>query len=531
MSENLVKSNFTWIRPLLLLLSISVSIFLFNRLVDSILLYFDIKFLAFLYDGDVANLTNTMGGLSDVVISILGIEITVIAIIVQLAANKYSERIMEMVLENKVNALVISMYVVAAVNTLLVTNTITGNFIPYFSISVTMLFIIVSIIIVIPHFSYVFNFLRPEVFLDYVKRRILKRLEKINENPEKYVVEDKDSIVEDINFLGDIALNSIAQSDRAVALQVLSLLRDVTIRYLELKPTLPEKWYAMTGKEYLDPDFSSYSRFVMNLIEHRKIFLERKIFRLFEMLFDNSRMTLRDVASGVLLNSELIASGAIVYNDKEVLRLVYQYFNSYLRIAIRGRDPRSAFNCLEHYRMVAEMLLDSDPEEVEKISFYFKYYGQEANKYQVLFILETAAHDLCVINELAYDKKVKNRDVLLKLFLTLDEPLEESSDNTTSTKELSLIGVRVAQAKLAGYYLLRGDRTQAEIIFQDMKIEPLNRIRKIKDIIFTTTEEEFWEITPRGVNFNYVSLERRDTLNEFFSWFEKEPQENISKKN
>lgn len=509
-----------WVKPLLILVAISGFLFFVNRIIDLVLLKAGIRFFADLYTVDIGTLTNTLGGLGEVVTAVLGLEITVIAIIVQLAANKYSSDIMDLFIANPVNYSVIGFYVIASINTILVVNTIKESMVPYFSITFALFCIVISLLMVIPHFNYVFNFLRPVNFLDYIKLRVLKQLRQIKERKINYSSELKDSITTDLNFIGDIALNTAAQGDRSVPILCIGMLREITVRYFEYKPHLPKEWFRLSGMEYFDPDFSSYSRFVMKQIEDRKIFLERKVFRLFEMLFDNSRLNLRDVASSVLLNSELIASGAIKSKDDGALHNVFQYFNSYLRIAIRGKDPRSAFNTLEHYRILGEELLDANPDEVLQICFYIKYYGQEANKNQVLFILETAAHDLCQINEIAYEKKVYNLKELLQLFLTVDEPIDEVKESERAARENSLIGVRIAQAKLAGFYLLKGDVELARIIYDDMKLEPLARIEKIKEIIFNTKLEEFWEITPRGVNFNYVSTDRREALVEFFQWFQ-----------
>lgn len=509
-----------WLLPLLLLLALSMAIFLFGYLIDFLLYKIGSNFFRELYTTDISNLTNTVGGLGEIVSAILGIEITVLAIIVQLAANKYSDKIMELFVEDRVNFFVIGFFVITAVDTVLVINFLKAEFVTFFSLTLVLAMIIVSLLIVIPHFNYVFNFLRPHNFLGYVKKSTIKVVDDIASGKLKYSLKHRNKVHENINFLGDIALNGVIQGDRAVTLLCVGILREVALHYLEKKKELPEGWFKLSGYEFYDPDFSSYSQFVMKRIEERKILLERKIFRLYEMLFDNSRASLRDVASGVLLNSELIASGAVQSKDDGALQCAFQYFNSYLRIGIRAKDPRSAFNTLEHYRILAEELLEHQPEQVEKVSFYFKYYGQEANKNNILFILETASFDLCKVNEIAFEKKVPNLRKLLELFLTLDQPID-ATPGKDSAGEQSLIGVRIAQSRLAGYYLLRGETELARLIFDDMRIEPMHRIQKIKELIFNTEDAEFWEITPRGINFYYVSPERKYALLEFFGWFEK----------
>jgi hypothetical protein len=160
------------------------------------------------------------------------------------------------------------------------------------------------------------------------------------------------------------------------------------------------------------------------------------------------------------------------------------------------------------------------PEEVENVVFYFKYYALEAQKRSVLFILETAAADICYLNELAFTLNLPSQQSMLDQFLKLDQPLEESEEGKLSQQEISLIGVRIAQVKLAAFYITKKRPDLAKIIFCDMHAEPLKRIRKIHELIEMNTNQEFYEITGRGVNFFYVSEERRVALREFFSWFE-----------
>ncbi len=512
--------NIKWVRSFISLGLMSISVFMFNRLIDKLLIENGITFFSSFFNNEIGDLTNTLGGLGEVISAVLGIEITSIAIIVQLAANKYSPKIMDLFINNRLNMFVFTFFVITASNTVMVTNTITADFVPYYSIFITFVMIIFALLIFLPHFIYVFNFLRPTNFLFYLHKDIVKNFGKLSRQPFEKQEAFREKVKADINFLGDMALNSIYQGDRAVTLLCITTIRRITVEYIKIKPSLPEEWFKRTGFENLDPDFSSYSPYVMEKVEERKILLERKIFRLFELIFHKSHLSLRDVAGGVLMNTELIALEAIKGKDDGVLQTIFQYFNTYLRLAITDKSPRTAFNTLEHYRIVAEKLLDNSPEDVEKISQYFKYYGQEANKNRVLFILETAAYDLCRLNELAYIKKVKNLENLLYQFLNLDEPLEEELADEDKSKELSLIGVRIAQVKLAGFYLLNEEYGLARIIFQDLKVEPNRRIKKIKDIIFRTTQEEFWEINPRGYNFYYVSPERRKALVKFFSWFE-----------
>ncbi|MBK7866320.1 MAG: hypothetical protein IPJ75_04605 [Ignavibacteriales bacterium] len=229
---------------------------------------------------------------------------------------------------------------------------------------------------------------------------------------------------------------------------------------------------------------------------------------------------MRDVVSGILLNVELISCEAMKNNDSGTLHMAFQYMNTFLRIGIREKDPRIVFTTLEHYRLIGEETLTYNSKLTEDLSFYFKYYGHEATKNNVLFILETVAFDLCLLNEKAYEVKASNRDRLLEIFLTLDQSIEDNKGGRESKEEMSLVGVRVAQIRLAGFYMLNNEEELARRIFDDLKEEPIERIHKIRNLITNTQHEEFWEITPRGINFYYMPPDRRDALTTFFSWFD-----------
>lgn len=474
------------------------------------------------FSKDPGTLANVLGGLTQVAPAILGIAITVIAIIVEMASNKYSPKVMDLFVHDPLNFWAMALFVIASVNSIWVAHILTENFFPFISIILNAILVCASLLLVIPYFNHIFTFLHPHNFITYVKGQIISDLHKICEpgQTDASVRALKDKAMGNIEFIGDIAINSVIQGDRAVSQFCCNVLTDLSIDYLEIKKTLPDSFFKVTAIEREDPDFIDFSAFVMKNVENRRVWFERKIFRLMEIIFTIARENLKTVASGVLLNSVKIGKRASEQHAKEVVFTVIQYFNTFLRFAINNGDPRTAFNILEHYRNFGEILMKNMPEEVENVVFYFKYYALEAQKRGVLFILETAAADICYLNELAFTLNLPTQRNLLDQFLRLDQPIEESEEGKLTQQEISLIGVRIAQVKLAAFYITQKRQDLARIIYEDMHGEPLKRIRKIHELIEMNTNEEFYEITGRGVNFFFVSEERRIALREFFTWFE-----------
>lgn len=68
---------------------------------------------------------------------------------------------------------------------------------------------------------------------------------------------------------------------------------------------------------------------------------------------------------------------------------------------------------------------------------------------------------------------------------------------------------------LAAYFLSVKKAPQARLIARDMSGEPLERLDSIKREILSA-ERRFWEITDRGVNFDFVEPELRPSLERFF---------------
>jgi hypothetical protein len=52
-----------------------------------------------------------------------------------------------------------------------------------------------------------------------------------------------------------------------------------------------------------------------------------------------------------------------------------------------------------------------------------------------------------------------------------------------------------------------------------MREENPGRLASIRDEMLSVTSADFWEITDRGSNFDYLPPERKRLLVEFFRWF------------
>ncbi|MBZ0196534.1 MAG: DUF2254 domain-containing protein [Ignavibacteriaceae bacterium] len=278
------KISVPWIKPFIVLFVSAIVVYLFGRGVDHLFILIKYNPFTHLFPEELDLLSNTLGGLAEVVTSVLSIEITALAIIVQLAANKYSSKIFELFFENRVNVIILFIYVITAVVTVIAMNTLNSNETAKFAYTITqtLFLVIMSLVIVIPHFNYVFHFLRPDNFLLYVEDEIRNELERVangGRNNKEFVEQKKIVVNDKINFIGDVAINSITAGDRATTLMCITSLRNVLSCYIGLKSKLPERWNDLSGDVLLDPDFASFAPNVLDNIAKKKNFLRDESFQ------------------------------------------------------------------------------------------------------------------------------------------------------------------------------------------------------------------------------------------------------------
>src|SRR5579871_1517544 len=155
------------------------------------------------YDPDTAQ--NALGNLAQVIAAILGIVITVVSIVVQLAATRYTPRVADMFFRDRTNLLVLGFFVIAGIDAVWVSVSVTRDFVPRISITATLLLVTTSVLLMVPYFAYVFDFLDPERVVARIQEQALaSSLSGEGELEARQV-----RVVQSIEQLTDVAMNAI----------------------------------------------------------------------------------------------------------------------------------------------------------------------------------------------------------------------------------------------------------------------------------------------------------------------------------
>lgn len=451
---------------------------------------------------------DALSGLGEVIVAVLGIAITVVAIIVELAANRYTPRITELFLRDPVNATILGYFAVTSVLVLWIDVSLYAeSAYPTWMATSLLVTMSVAILAILPYFLYVFDFLTPT--------GIILRIEERTRNALTRRRGGEHDVLEGVEQLGEIALNALDKHEKSIAITTLEALSRVVSCALTSKEGHPEQWFDVTRLADRDPDLVALHPDMVRTLSTRRTWVEMKVYRQFQAIYGNAMNQMQDIGHLVAIHTRRLTVEACDQGDEHAVRLMIRFINTYARSALNTRDIRSAYNLLNEYRILAEDLTRRGRMDlVVEIATRFRYYGQTAFRANLGFILETAAYDLCALLEQVHAEGAEQHDEILSIFLDVDREPEGHR-----SQETALRGVRKAQVKLACYYLASGETDLARRIYDDMSHENHGRLSSIREELENLATAEFWEVSDRGINFDYLDDARRAHLPEFFSWF------------
>jgi hypothetical protein len=467
-----------------------------------------------LVDLDPETLQNALGSIAQVVVAVLGIVITVVSIVVQLAATRYTSYVAEMFFRDKKNVAIIGFFVVACIDAVWVSVVVTSGFVPRLSVAITTVVVTASLLLLVPYFAYVFAFLDPEKVITRIGHQVLDAV--LGRGAARRYRDQLDlrqaSCVAGLEHLSDIAVNTVAQKDKIIATGAVAALRDFAVKYLKEKPHLPAEWFVVGPRTHANPDFIALAPDSLRSLEHKKAWVEWKVLRHLRSALSEALEHLPEMSHVVAIETRYVAEEALKQDDREVLVLSIRYFNTYLRTAINHQNVRACYNLLHQYRLLAEHMMRRGHDDlVIEIGRRMAYYGQLAHKAGLRFVTETAAHDMAVLCERAFEHHCHCHEQLLELFVTVDKVSDSAEE------EQALRGVRKAQIRLGTFYLAGSAVDFAERVAADMRGERPERLASIRAELVSLTDKEFWEITDRGVNFDYLDHSRKEKLGDFFA--------------
>ncbi len=451
-----------------------------------------------------------VGNTAEVVAGVLAIAITVVAIVVELAATRFSHLITRLFMREPVNIVVLGLFLVTTIQCVwtVVTfdQTQDGAVLPHAGFVVTFALVTVSLLCLLPYIYFVFTFLSPFSVIERICRNAVSAMK----TPETDTESAQRHVLAAVDELQDVSRGAIEQGDRSIAMSGVNGMTSIVYDHAELRAGLPERWFNISEAITHDPDFIALTDDSVQQVAADRIWLETKVFRQLYSLMSQSAGHARDVANLIGINTSLIACD-LGGDNPALLRLCVRAFNSYLRATINARDARTAYYLMDQYRDVAEHYLAPQGGSLTlEIAGYFKLYGQTAHQIGLSFLLDAAAYDVVHLIEKAVAADSPCVDGLLSVLLELDQEIKEEY------QEDSLLGVRRSQIQLATLFLKLGDEARVARIVADLKGERMSRLNRLRQGLEHENRPQYWELTDRGSNFAFLEPERRRYLAPLF---------------
>lgn len=469
-------------------------------------------------------LAQSMGSLGEVMAAVLGLSLTVVAIVVQLASQRYPAKIVDLFMMDRRNILFFGSMAASCIYVLLAplmephakATPITTGF--------ALLLVIVNFGLLLPYFGYVFAFLEPNNIITKIRDRAEMALVHASKKTISPVGIKRlqRHVRHAIDRIADNSMAAVDQCDRNLAMHTVRSLEGFICDYLHTKTHLNDEWSTPEANT-----LNTLAQEFRDEIVATNTWVEAKTLMEFERIF---RMALTgqmsEMISQIAASSRHIGQKALSLDQKNVLDLTIQFFNTYMRHSLNARNVRAAYNVLYEYRQFASAMLEARAPACTQVVEHMVYYGRTANSMKLPFVTVTVAHDVRVLCEQAFrlnqqtDRDEIDLSHMLDQFLSLDQPSEDEGE------EVALLGVRRAQSILGAFFLSKEATHYAEQIRRDMSHEPQSRLKTTRDAILAVKVRKFWEVTDRGFNFDYVDPALHPYIVAFFEPMLRDPMEN-----
>ena len=418
-----------------------------------------------------------------------------VAVAVPLTANMYSVKFLDFFIKDRVNIGVLGLVVFAAVQNAWAGLLIRDGFVPAFSLHASFALLVVCYAAFIPYVFYVFRFLHPNTLLHRLEQQLEDGLASALGGSTN-LARDRERVSEALEHIANVAIRSAERSDRSTAIESAAALERLGRRYLGVKEKLPAAWFRVEPQLFL-----GFSSAAVDELSASRIWVEMKLLTKLRSIMAVAIPRTHDLASNLAKTLRRFGLEPQASGDAALRETAVEFFNTFVRMALVARDPRTVFIVFDQYRLFAVALNPRYPSLVLEIAFYFTYYGKVARGMGLDFVAEVAAHDLGKLVRQAWEAEAPNRQKLLERFLQFD------ADARTP-----LAGVKKAHAILASYFALVGLPEPANLVRASLDGMPADLAATLRDDLLHVRREKFWEVNERRMNLDYVPEQQRETL-------------------
>ena len=276
--------------------------------------------------------------------TVVGFVMTVTIIILQISANRFTPRVINLFTRDFYVIIHILLFVTAALFCNGVAALVDVSWGCYM---VAMLIVLATLVLLLPYLALLFEFLDASaIFARIADLGIQIACNVKLENDEEACNEAQVHVVESLDQIADFGLCAIRDRDKGNTFHCIDLLSQFAVAYGFTKGEMPKQWFKPQASLGLRPDYISLSPKALETLTVNEDWLEWKVMKSFERAFSISLGCFNDVCYRIARNTRDLVQAAVERDDVAVVNLAIKFFNTYMRFTIKAKDTRCAYNLL-----------------------------------------------------------------------------------------------------------------------------------------------------------------------------------------
>ncbi|GAC1613276.1 MAG: hypothetical protein NVS9B1_21500 [Candidatus Dormibacteraceae bacterium] len=443
----------------------------------------------------------TMGLLGTAEGVAIAIVIVVVVLGVQLTADRYSPRIIDIFVRDRMNGAVLALFLGSIIFTIWASTEIKPDYVPYVAVYTAITLAIIDFTVLLPYVRYMFQIMRGETIITGIRRHAAHHIRAAIAEPKHQLVHRR-AVRESLNQFADIALGSIQEGDTEVALAAIHALRGLVCDdYVPVKSELPKHWFTISHD-----DMPGASEETIIQVDRTGTWLEHLVLATFVDLVGETPAFRKEIIHAIASTTRDVGRRAIHHGDGELEELVLRFFNTYFRAALNQRAPTFAYSVMNEYRRLAVDLAATRPDLPQRVAEHLLRYGRSFDAAGMPFIIGTAAEDVA---DLVTVMAARDLDRALLLTALLAETLVEVA---ATRQGVSLAGILKASVKLALWAVAEEQRDVLNSIAQGLSAVDPEILDRALSRMEGTTERVFWEVSDRVVAYDWVEDHIRELI-------------------
>ena len=430
----------------------------------------------------------------------IAIVIVVVVLGVQLTADRYSPRIIDIFVRDPVNGGVLALFLGSIVFTIGVSAEIKSDYVPEIGVLVAIGLAILNFSILLPYVRHMFDIMRAESIITSIRIRALRSVRRAT-SPKAHL-KHRHEVRDALAQITDIALGSIQEGDTEVCLSAIEALRALIVEdYVPIKSQLQPWWFSVD-----EVDMPGASDQIIAQVDRTLTWVEHSVLSDFLDLIGETPAFRKEVIHAIARATRSLGDIAIAHGDQNLENLVIRFFNTYLRAAMNQRAAPFAYSIFNEYRTFAVHAMETRPELLLRVAEHLLAYGRSFDAAGMPFIIGTAAEDVATMTTRSASSDL-DRSMLLARMIA--RSLQQMAP---VAQPIALNGVLKATIKLALWALASEHEEITGILVEGIRNVPADFLADALERMEQTREGVFWEVSDRVVAFDWVEEDLRELI-------------------